>query len=281
MNLADLSDRFSSCNAPGVEAPSRPAKDAAPRTSSPERFIDVSSLLSDFNPLKESHLVRWSDSDDEYDAMIETVELPQAWEEGEGAPQAPEWVDYRNGSDSDGEGLTGLAPEDATEPRASSLAASILGAASPAGVVSAYSAEGGFQEMHASELFERLATGQVALLLDVRRPEEYGTGHVAGARNVPLDDLSGAVRGGELEEWRHKPVAVVCGSGQRSAQATVRLTRVLGFTHVTNVAGGIAAWRAEGLPLEGEVRMPTAPAGGCGCGAGGSGSGGCRSGGPK
>lgn len=77
------------CNAPGVEAPSRPAKDAAPRTSSPERFIDVSSLLSDFNPLKESHLVRWSDSDDEYDAMIETVELPQAWEEGEGAPQAP------------------------------------------------------------------------------------------------------------------------------------------------------------------------------------------------
>lgn len=54
-------------------------------------------------------------------------------------------MDYRNGSDSDGEGLTGLAPEDATEPRASSLAASILGAASPAGVVSAYSAEGGFQ----------------------------------------------------------------------------------------------------------------------------------------
>ncbi len=72
--------------------------------------------------------------------------------------------------------------------------------------------------MHASELFERLATGQVALLLDVRQPEEYGTGHVAGARNVPLDDLSGAVRGGELEEWRHRPVAVVCGSGKRSAQ---------------------------------------------------------------
>ncbi len=77
------------CNAPGVEAPSRPEKDAAPRTSSPEHFVDVSSLLADFNPLKESHLVRWSDSDDEYDAEIETVELPQAWEEGEGAPQAP------------------------------------------------------------------------------------------------------------------------------------------------------------------------------------------------
>ncbi len=57
---------------------------------------------------------------------------------------AQEWVDYRNGSDSDNEGPGGFTPEDATEPRASSLAASILGAASPAGVVSAYSSEGGF-----------------------------------------------------------------------------------------------------------------------------------------
>lgn len=67
-------------------------------------------------------------------------------------------------------------------------------------------------------------------------------------------------------------------------QATVRLTRVLGFTHVTNVAGGMAAWRAEGLPVQGELgELGAAPAaaGGCGCGSPGSGSGGCRSGGPK
>ena len=48
-------------------------------------------------------------------------------------------------------------------------------------------------------------------------------------------------------------VAVICQSGRRSAQATVRLTQVLDFDKdlVCNVAGGTSAWQAAGFPIEG------------------------------
>jgi rhodanese-related sulfurtransferase len=49
---------------------------------------------------------------------------------------------------------------------------------------------------------------------------------IAGAVNVPLDVLSDAVRAGQLDEFIDGHVAVVCASGQRSAQATVRLSKV-------------------------------------------------------
>ena len=81
-------------------------------------------------------------------------------------------------------------------------------------------------------------------------PPRYAAGHVPGARNVPFDRLSESVRSGELDAWRARPVAVVCASGARSAQATVRLSKVFGFEDVTNVAGGTMKWTLKNLPLE-------------------------------
>ncbi|BCJ35782.1 hypothetical protein Athai_32850 [Actinocatenispora thailandica] len=80
------------------------------------------------------------------------------------------------------------------------------------------------------------------LVLDVRTPEEYATGHVAGARNVPLDRLPAAARelpGGQL--------LTVCTSGGRSWQAAQRLA-ALGRTALS-VRGGTKAWRAAGHPV--------------------------------
>jgi rhodanese-related sulfurtransferase len=87
---------------------------------------------------------------------------------------------------------------------------------------------------------------------------------IAGAINIPLDALSDTVRSGQLDKHiTDSHVVVVCGSGQRSAQATVRLGKVFGFQHVSNVAGGMAAW----LKMQQELRSPGG--GGCGCGGGG------------
>lgn len=163
-------------------------------------------------------------------------------------------------------------------------------AASAVPLPSAYSSEGGFVALPPHEVAERLATGQLALLLDVRSEEEFNTqGHITGATNVPLDALSTAVLEGGLDQYRTRPVAVVCAGGMRSAQATVRLTKVLGFTNVANLEGGMAAWTREGLPMQ----LPMADvlrqymqqaaqqpkSGGCGCGSSsGGGGGGCKSG---
>ena len=70
-----------------------------------------------------------------------------------------------------------------------------------------------------------------------------------GAVNVPLDELSARARAGDLGPAT-APLAVVCASGARSAQACVRLKRVLGFADVSNVRGGLAAWDAAGLPMQ-------------------------------
>lgn len=84
----------------------------------------------------------------------------------------------------------------------------------------------------------------------MRTAEEYASGHVPGAQHVCLDDLSEELRSGRLDEHRERRVAVVCQSGRRSAQATVKLTRVFGWPNVANVQGGTAAWLAAGHEAE-------------------------------
>lgn len=63
---------------------------------------------------------------------------------------------------------------------------------------------------------------QGALLLDVRTAEEYGAGHLAGAVNIPVQQL--AERLSEVGT-RERPVVVYCRSGGRSAQAASLLQR--------------------------------------------------------
>lgn len=83
-------------------------------------------------------------------------------------------------------------------------------------------------------------------LVDVRTPQEYAAGHVPGAINVPLDQLSpdrlAAVAPADQEIW------VICEVGGRSAAASARMA---GWgLHPVNVDGGTRAWRAAGWPTE-------------------------------
>jgi rhodanese-related sulfurtransferase len=81
-------------------------------------------------------------------------------------------------------------------------------------------------------------------LLDVRTPEEYADGHIAGAVNIPLAEL-----GNQLSQVPTDiPVVVYCRTGNRSAQA-VTLLREAGYTNVLDM-GGIVDWVEAGLPVE-------------------------------
>jgi rhodanese-related sulfurtransferase len=81
-----------------------------------------------------------------------------------------------------------------------------------------------------------------ALLLDVRTPEEYASGHVAGAVNISHDEVAGRI--GEIEGLvdgdKHKPVVIYCRSGGRAGMAKKDLTAA-GFDRVTNL-GGLEDW---------------------------------------
>lgn len=87
---------------------------------------------------------------------------------------------------------------------------------------------------------------QGALLLDVREPAEYAAVHAANAQLMPLGEVGMRLK--ELEAYKDKPVAVICRSGRRSAQA-VSILQQAGFTQVVNVQGGTNAWEQAGLAV--------------------------------
>ena len=75
------------------------------------------------------------------------------------------------------------------------------------------------------------------VLLDVREPWEFQTGHIEGARHVPMDDLP--QRLAELDP--DADVVAICHHGARSLQGAHFLARQ-GFARVYNLAGGMDAW---------------------------------------
>ena len=95
-----------------------------------------------------------------------------------------------------------------------------------------------------------------ALVIDVREPAEFDTGHIPGSINIPRGvlkfqvDAHPAVANVSDEAMSHKkrPLVVVCRTGGRAAMSAVNLQR-LGFGNVRSIAGGVLAWGEAGLPL--------------------------------
>ena len=87
----------------------------------------------------------------------------------------------------------------------------------------------------------RLVADEHWLLLDVREPDEWQAGHVAGAVLVPLATVPQS-----LPDAGQRVVAI-CRSGARSARAVAFLIQQ-GYDAV-NMAGGIKAWAAADLPI--------------------------------
>ncbi|WP_020505010.1 ArsR/SmtB family transcription factor [Lamprocystis purpurea] len=95
----------------------------------------------------------------------------------------------------------------------------------------------------AADLLERVRDG-LATVIDVRPAEEYAQGHIAGALNVPLDQLQERLRGlpreREIVAYCRGPWCVL------SFEAVARL-RAAGFT-ARRLADGLPEWRQAGLP---------------------------------
>ena len=89
-----------------------------------------------------------------------------------------------------------------------------------------------------------VASGDQGVVIDVRNADEFTSGHVPGARLIPLPTVP--LR---TSDFDHGDVHyIICESGARSFQASQYLTQQ-GFD-VRNVEGGMSAWRAQGHPLE-------------------------------
>ena len=95
-----------------------------------------------------------------------------------------------------------------------------------------------------------------AVLIDVREPAEFDTGHLPGAINIPRGvlefqvDAHPAVANATDPALAHRerPLVLYCRTGGRAALAADSLQK-LGFADVRSIAGGIEAWREAGLPV--------------------------------
>ena len=97
------------------------------------------------------------------------------------------------------------------------------------------------------EAFENMLHNKTNVtLIDVRTPQEYGAGFVAGARNIDIYDPGFEAQIAKLD--KNRPVMVYCAKGGRSASAAEQLKRA-GFPEVYDLAGGMEAWKAAGKPV--------------------------------
>ena len=81
-------------------------------------------------------------------------------------------------------------------------------------------------------------------MLDVRTPEEFEAGHLAGAVMIDFR-AEGFVEKAETQLKKDLPVALYCRSGKRSHSAAELLNKA-GFKELTELEGGILAWQEAG-----------------------------------
>jgi rhodanese-related sulfurtransferase len=97
-------------------------------------------------------------------------------------------------------------------------------------------------------LNERLGAADPPLVIDVRTPDEFSSGHVPGAVSMPVPTVTR-----HLDEIRQAPdVVLYCNDTQftKMAEQLLLKSKVKGFSHLE---GGLTAWREQGLPVETEL----------------------------
>ena len=101
------------------------------------------------------------------------------------------------------------------------------------------------QDISPAAYQEQFAVADAAhLLIDVRTPEEFASGHISGAVNIPVDSLSSRLS----EVPQGQPLVVYCRSGNRSATASEILADA-GYSSIYDM-GGLTDWTARGFPVE-------------------------------
>jgi len=113
-------------------------------------------------------------------------------------------------------------------------------------------ADSRYREVTAQEA-RRFIADRRPVVLDVRTPREYASGHLENAVLIPIQNL--AQRLGELDAHKSDPVFIYCRTGNRSTVAAQMLIKA-GFGEVVNLRRGIVEWAREGLPIVKEAHGP-------------------------
>ena len=101
------------------------------------------------------------------------------------------------------------------------------------------------RHMAASEFSTAMKTPGT-VVLDVRTPAEFATGHLPQAQNIDFEASDFATRIAALD--KNTTYAIYCRSGNRSGAAMEQMAAA-SFTHVYDLAGGIGAWQTMGGPM--------------------------------
>jgi molybdopterin/thiamine biosynthesis adenylyltransferase/rhodanese-related sulfurtransferase len=94
----------------------------------------------------------------------------------------------------------------------------------------------------------REQVGNGAVVVDVREAEEWGSGHIPGAKHVPKSHLESRIEGAAPDRGQH--VILYCQSGNRSAWAARTLLDDLGYEWVESMIGGYTLWKDRGYEVE-------------------------------
>lgn len=96
----------------------------------------------------------------------------------------------------------------------------------------------GVRSIGSKEFEQEQKAQRDSMLVDVRESHEFKSGHIPGAKNVPLSQLKSRVN----EIPKDKPVFVYCQSGMRSKRAAAMLKNS-GVSNIVNLKGGIMGWQ--------------------------------------
>ena len=98
-----------------------------------------------------------------------------------------------------------------------------------------------YRQITMDEAVDMMAQETGYIILDVRRPDEFATGHIPGAINVANESIGTA----EIPELPNKNqlIMVYCRSGRRSKEASEKLVK-LGYTNIVEF-GRILDWKGE------------------------------------
>ncbi|MFI4891091.1 MAG: rhodanese-like domain-containing protein [Steroidobacterales bacterium] len=99
------------------------------------------------------------------------------------------------------------------------------------------------ENLDPAEVAPLLRAGKL-LLIDVREPAEYASERIPGALLYPLSTFDAST----LPDDGARRVVFHCGSGKRSLRAAEQRLAA-GQAHAAHLSGGIAAWKAAGLPV--------------------------------
>ena len=101
------------------------------------------------------------------------------------------------------------------------------------------------EEIDPAEAQREIADG--AILVDTREPHEAQISRIDGAELIPPADVVAKIE--SVASDRSQRIILQCATGNRSARAADELASELGYENVASLAGGIAAWTEEGLPI--------------------------------